>query len=275
MTVMMVGRILLHRMCDVARSQRLGSWVWAVSLAWLGLWLAVSWQMTALATVCAAIQKDRFASLISLATALINGSHRMAFARKLSLIGLFLSDCLVEIVICGDASFAVALVNMGGFIVGATVAHMVELFARRNYAEKVRGQVQEMEERRLRERLATRGRQLEERNEQLQTSNERLLGLEQRNEQLQAEKERLLYDNELQRRGRPLDDGDERTAIRRGLQAGPSQREWIPYTPTGPWSEAAEAPPRQTRRPPRCRSGLPLAHQAVSLWCRRPAFSQA
>ena len=48
MTVMMVGRILLHRMCDVARSQRIGSWVWAVSLAWLGLWLAVSWQMTRL-----------------------------------------------------------------------------------------------------------------------------------------------------------------------------------------------------------------------------------
>tara|TARA_B100000795_G_scaffold33424_1_gene22025 strand:- start:1100 stop:2026 length:927 start_codon:yes stop_codon:yes gene_type:complete len=48
--------------------------------------------------------------------------------------------------------------------------------------------------------------------------------LEVRNEQLQGEKERLLYDNELQRRGRPIDD-----AIRRGLQAEPSQ----PYLPSG------------------------------------------
>ena len=45
--------------------------------------------------------------------------------------------------------------------------------------------------------------------------------LEERLEQLRAEKERLLY--EVQHRGRPLDDGDDRSAIRRGLQAGPSQ----------------------------------------------------
>ena len=220
MTVMMVGRILLHRMCDVARSQRIGSWVWAGSLALMGLWLGVCWQFTALATVCAAIKKDRFSSLISLATALINGSHGMGFALKLSLIGLFLGDCLVEIAICGDAVFAVALVNMGGFIVGATVAHMVELSARRNYAEKVRGQIQEMEERRLGGRLATRGRQLEQRNEQLQTSNER-----------------LLYD--MQRRGHPLDNDDERSAICRGLQAEPGQ----PHLPAdGTDSSETEAP---------------------------------
>ena len=36
MTVMMVGRILLHRMCDLARSQRIGSRVWAVSFG--GIW---------------------------------------------------------------------------------------------------------------------------------------------------------------------------------------------------------------------------------------------
>ena len=41
--------------------------------------------------------------------------------------------------------------------------------------------------------------------------------LEVRNEQLLAEKERLLYDVQ---RGRPLDDDDDRSAIRRGLQAG-------------------------------------------------------
>jgi hypothetical protein len=63
-------------------------------------------------------------------------------------------------------------------------------------------QEQQTEERRGEE--VTRGRQLEE-----------------RNEQLRAEKERLLYD--MQRRGRPLDDDDDRSAIRRGLQAGSSQ----------------------------------------------------
>ena len=47
----------------------------------------------------------------------------------------------------------------------------------------------------------------------------RLEESEKRNEQLRAEKERLMYD--LQRRGSPLDDVDARSAIRRGLLAGP------------------------------------------------------
>ena len=251
MTVMMVGRILLHRMCDVARSQRIGSWVWAGSLALMGLWLGVCWQFTALATVCAAIKKDRFSSLISLATALINGSHGMGFALKLSLIGLFLGDCLVEIAICGDAVFAVALVNMGGFIVGATVAHMVELSARRNYAEKVRGQIQEMEERRLGGRLATRGRQLEQRNEQLQTSNER-----------------LLYD--MQRRGHPLDNDDERSAICRGLQAEPGQ----PHLPAdGTDSSETEAPTPSDAPPPSLPPGPPSSSSSNATKSRKSSKS--
>ena len=45
-----------------------------------------------------------------------------------------------------------------------------------------------------------------------------ILRLEARNEQLQGEKERLLYENALQRRGRPIDD-----TIRRGLHLKPSQ----------------------------------------------------
>ena len=66
-------------------------------------------------------------------------------------------------------------------------------------------------------------------------------------EQLQAEKERLLYD--VQRRGRPLDDNDDRSAIRRGLLAGSSQQEfkWIPYPPTDP-SEGGG--PTQSDSPP-------------------------
>ena len=59
----------------------------------------------------------------------------------------------------------------------------------------------------------------------MQTSNERLLGLEQRNEQLQTSNERLRYD--VQRRGHPLDNDDERSAICRGLQSHPG----LPYLP--------------------------------------------
>ena len=58
---------------------------------------------------------------------------------------------------------------------------------------------------------------------------------EERMEQLQAEKERLLYD--MQRRGRPLDDDDDdRSAVRRGLQAARSQPYRYPpsLSDTGP-----------------------------------------
>jgi hypothetical protein len=58
---------------------------------------------------------------------------------------------------------------------------------------------------------------------------------EERMEQLQAEKERLLYD--MQRRGRPLDDDDDRSAVRRGLQAARSQ----PCPDTDPDADASEA----------------------------------
>ena len=60
--------------------------------------------------------------------------------------------------------------------------------------------------------------------------------LEERIEQLRAKKERLLYD--LQLRGRPLDDGDDRSAIRRGLQ-GRSQ----------PYQRAASTDSSETRAP--------------------------
>ena len=54
---------------------------------------------------------------------------------------------------------------------------------------------------------------------QLNAEAEESRRLEERNQQLRAEKERLMYD--LQRRGNPLDDVDARSAIRRGLLAGP------------------------------------------------------
>ena len=87
--------------------------------------------------------------------------------------------------LCAIASFGeVSLAGVSMVLAGFVVAHMMEVHLRHNYLETRR--------------------------------------LEERNEQLRAEKERLLYD--VQRRGRPLDDADDRSAIRRGLQAGCSKR---------------------------------------------------
>ena len=81
-------------------------------------------------------------------------------------------------------------------------------------------------------------------------------------EQLQAEKERLLYD--VQRRGRPLDDDDDRSAIRRGLLAGSSQREfkWIPYPPTDP--SRAGGPTPSDSPPPSLPLGPPSSSESVA-----------
>ena len=85
---------------------------------------------------------------------------------------------------------------------------MAELYLRHNYAKQ--------------HRLAEDKRQLEE-----------------RTEQLLCEKERLLYD--VQRRGHPLDDEDDRSAIRRGLQAGLS-RPYHPADDTDPSEPGGPAP---------------------------------
>eukprot|EP00964_Phaeocystis_antarctica_P145177 scaffold111175_cov54-Phaeocystis_antarctica.AAC.1 len=89
---------------------------------------------------------------------------------------------------------------------------------------------------------ATRGRQLEERNEQLQTSNER-----------------LLYD--MQRRGRPLDDDDERSAIRRGLLTGPSQ----PCPPTSDTDPSEAGAPAPSDSPPTLPPGPPSSASSGSV----------
>ena len=85
---------------------------------------------------------------------------------------------------------------------GFCVAHLAEMHVRHSYADK--------------QRLEGKQRRLEV---QMNAKAEESRRLEERNEQLRAEKERLMYD--MQRRGNPLDDVDARTAIRRGLLAGP------------------------------------------------------
>ena len=103
---------------------------------------------------------------------------------------------------------------MGVIVLGSATTHTAELFLRRSYAEKVQAKILELQ-------------------------------LEERNEQLKAEKERLLYD--MQRRSRPLDDNDDRNAIRRGLLlAGSSQ----PCVLNGGDTDPSEpAPPPSDSRP--------------------------
>ena len=105
---------------------------------------------------------------------------------KTALIGALLFDAVVVMGICGGDALKVAVCQVGVVLVGATVAHLAELYLRRVYVEKAR-------------------------------LNEGRWRLAERNEQLKAEKERLQYDV-LRVKGHALDD-DERSAIRHGLQA--------------------------------------------------------
>ena len=211
----LVGRVVLHRMDDSVRAQRIGSRTFTAALV---LIVIVDFSgYVASAAHCAITSSEQLPAnilfpLLSIAIAFVNGSHGLCFVHKAALIVLMMFDCLSSIAICLICVEA-ALAYEALLVVGFVVVHLAEMRWRRSYVEKQHERRLENEERQER-------RGLEQRNEQLQTSNERLLGLEQRNEQLQTSNERLRYD--MQRRGHPLDDDDERSAIRRGLQAEPS-----------------------------------------------------
>ena len=201
----MAGRILLHRSPDSARSQRIGARAWTCLIILMGVWIC--WHMVAITRLCSATQEDRVAVIASLAFALVNGTHGMAFLPKCTLQGLMISYNLLELALCSEANASQPLTHTAplgsivAHICSAVVAHLGEMHLRHSYVEK---QVDAEEKRRLGETLDEDKRRLEE-----------------RNEQLRAEKERLMYD--VQRRtGRALDDDDGRSAIRRGLQGEPS-----------------------------------------------------
>ena len=160
---------------------------------------------------------------------MINGSHGLGFACKFALIAISLTDCVVGIAACHDPELDPWFIcTMGAIVLGSATTHTGELYLRRSYAEQIQSRARE----------ATRW------------------WLEERNEQLQAEKERLLYD--VQRRGRPLDDDDDRSAIRRGLLAGPSQS----YEPGGALS--SDSPPTLPPGPPSsASSGSVLAAEVL------------
>ena len=212
----LVGRVLLHRTGsrDPVRSQRLGCWVWAVVLV-LACAVDAASYITAPTPYCAAWTEPTpyLLPFEVLLTALVNGSHGLGFTCKFALVALVLTECIASMISCHDPELDPWFIcSIGVVVLGAATTHTAELYLRRSYAEKVRADAETMHGR------------AEEARERRQ--------LEERMEQLQAEKERLLYD--MQRRGRPLDDDDDRSAICRGLQAGRSQ----PYPPslgdTGP-----------------------------------------
>ena len=182
----LVGRVLLHRMHDSVLSQRLGSWSWAVLMC-----LSCGTDMISAMTNSADGPAPLASQVLGLATALMNGTHGMGVVLKFALIAVVLVDFVVVLAISQDAEFGPMLYTVGMVVFGAAAAHIAELHWRHSYAEKTHVQDEDTEK----------TRRLEERMEQLQTSNER-----------------LLYD--VQRRGGPLEE-DDRSAIRRGLQAGP------------------------------------------------------
>ena len=192
----LVGRVLVHRMHDKSRAQRMGSWTWT-AMAAVPMSTVACRYATSPAAQCKAAEENPMYLLWVLAFALVNGSHGMGFTHKTALIGALLLLNLSAVGACGVALGPRIGLSSAVAIVGFIVAHLIEMKLRETYAEKVQ------DTQRLEEETAESRR------------------LEERMEQLQAEKERLWYD--VQRRGSPLDDGDDRSAIRRGLQAGPSQ----------------------------------------------------
>ena len=217
---LMLSRVLIHCIVDSVRGQRLGSQSWTalIVISWVG---GVGMYMMDTTAACATAQVNYLGPLIALVTALVNGSHGMGFAHKLGLMGLLLVLDLLLVAVCFKFALAQALGDVGAHMVGFVVAHMVEMHLRQIYAEnaeKVKDQRRLTEERRR---------------------------LEERNEQLRAEKERLMYD--VQRRGgRPLDDGDDRSALRRGLLAGPSE----PYQRADSTGSSETGAPAPSDSPP-------------------------
>ena len=203
-TLGLIGRVLVHRIEDTVSGQRMGSWAWTAVMVvsvltdMIGYAVGPSSACQAMATYYSSVYP-----IFAFVFALVNGSHGMGFAHKAGLIGggVLFDLNWVPIMACGTSLIPWASFTLAVAFVGFAVAHLAEMHLRRSYADKQR---LSGEKRRLEAKVDDEKRQLEE-----------------RLEQLRAEKERLLY--EVQHRGRPLDDDDDRSAIRRGLQAGPSQ----------------------------------------------------
>jgi len=240
MTLGLVGRVLIHRkQGSVTRGQRVGAWAWMALLGLVGA-SGVTVVVAAPAFACTSRKNPPsfLFALADLAAVLLNGSHGMGFVLKGALIGFMLTVRFFMYAFCHHASngpmvsgpmVSMMLVLAAGFL----VTHIAELRLRYSYAEKVQekqaatSQIRQLEEEKRHMRA----------NEQFAAEDKRRL--EERNEQLQAEKERLQYD--VQRRGQPLDNDDDRSAIRRGLQAGPAVSPPPSLPPAPPSSTAGSS----------------------------------
>ena len=101
-----IGRMLLHRIDDAQLAQRAGAWVWT------GLFVPTCTAVTCFyltGHACGMHNLDYFGPLTSFASALVNGSHGLGFAQKLSLVGLMLAVDLVLATVCGEIALALAL----------------------------------------------------------------------------------------------------------------------------------------------------------------------
>ena len=137
----LVSRVLVHRMDDTVRGQRIGAWTWTLLTV-----LAFTSDMYGLLTnpaTCGQIDRllDVFV-LVSLVHAVVNGSHGIIFVHKVALCGLMLVECLAAFVVCPSppppSPSPPSLCAMVAFIICFVLAHMAEMPVRHSYAEKER-----------------------------------------------------------------------------------------------------------------------------------------
>ena len=86
-TLGLVGRVLVHRMDDRVRGQRLGSWTWTVLLV-LVVAIDVVGYVEREAQACGSVALQNERTIRCVVGALVNGSHGLGFWHKLGLIGL-------------------------------------------------------------------------------------------------------------------------------------------------------------------------------------------
>ena len=191
-----ISRVRIHQWDDTVRAQRMGARIWTALMA-LNMatdFLELMFSKAASCKDVASITASIYCSIWMVWLVLLTGSHGMSFTHKFGLTCALTLDPFLLMSACG-LGLAPYPALAGASLAVFGMAHLAEMHVRHSYANTQRLEVQ------------------------MNAKAEESRRLEERNEQLRAEKERLMYD--MQRRGNPLDDVDARTAIRRGLLAGP------------------------------------------------------
>ena len=177
MTLVLTGRVLLHRMHDTTRAQRLFSWIWTVLLLQACV-IDIGSLVMAPARACP-IALNGMVLPMTLPIVLLHGSHGKAFVHKAVVAALLLVFDLVVLASCGEAALAPELCDMTVIVFGSAAAHAVELSLRHSYVEQVQERLRVAEVTQLME---------EEHEEERRRHEEERRRLGERTEQLQAEK---------------------------------------------------------------------------------------